>query len=464
VSCKMIVDLDPCLSVEMADMHRNLQAGRKSRDIAWWIVLLQEGAAFHNQPHSGSFLLGQLPYSSAVVCHQRQGSWLDVSDASGQWLGWVKWKRLKRFRWVVDLKPLALIRAEANWVDIEGKLPVTLPEESLDWSFDEADLFIGSASTIRPSRQKMLERSGKHHTRAIRYFPQPAEYRVGEREQSDGGNAGVFALVDIKRGSIVEFCPLLRITDVAFRTSDVLRGLALLLPPFVNNDGVKRVALPLGFARLYAKSNRPNLRWDYYGDKDIILWAARDILLGDELTVELDGMPVKRPNDDQGEDHSKSEHERDSDGAAMEPNIPQGKLTFSGRVRHSQSSSHGRGVFALHNYSPGDIVESCPLVLLADKVGAKALVSYRWGVAGKPEEEYFLPLGLGGLYNHFEPPHARGRLDTARQVLEICAVMPIRKGQEIFVSYGDAYFDDDFASLGHSRANIIAPCLSSTPS
>jgi len=426
-------------------------------DMNWWVVVKEEGVDIHQEATGLSNKIMNVGCGWPVFCLKRSGSWLEVSDESRQRsLGWLRWKSVRKMRWRLNVKPLTIVEVETNYLYTtehgEEMLPAELPEEALDWTYCDIDVFYASRGELRPARDASISRTGKSLLRSLRLGPFPVELRVSERNSGEGG---AFALANAKAETLIELCPLLRITEAAARLSEVLKRLHIQLPP---EGETRRVALPLGFGRVYAASMNANLRWSFYGEEDIALWTSRDVFVGDELTVNLDGLPVRMPEAVQQElDHS-MEHLLENVYSQQLVKYPLGKLAQSGTICHRTSQAHGRGVFATRDFAPGELIECSPAVLL-DEVGAKAMVSYRWGLeTGSVEEpEFFLPLGLGGLYNHFEPPHARGKLDKTRSVLEIYADRDIRRGHEIFVTYGDTYFDDDFASLGHSRAGYKAP-------
>lgn len=417
---------------------------------SWWVVIFQEGTDVHAGPSWMTQRLAPAKYLEVVRCLGREGAWLHLADSELQPRGWAMWKKCRKRQWELVLKPVGLLKVQSQWLDDDGRAPVQLPGEALDWSLQEVDVFLGTMGAQGPSRESAIGRSDRQLVRAVRYGPNPLEYRVSAKE---GGGGGVFSLTEIKAGRLIERCPLLRITEAAGKLSAVLNGLAIRLPP----EGEKeRWALPLGFARLYSSRTNLNCRWGHVGEEDIAIWASRDIFVGDELALELDGMPLAPPSIVQQEAARSLEDELSLKHKAS---LPSGKLAKAGGLAHGRSSAHGRGVFARRDYEAGELLESCP-VLRLDEVGAKALVSYRWGVPDRPD--FFFPLGLGALYNHLDTPHARGRLDLARQVLEIWAEAKIETGQEVLVSYGDSYFDDDFAQLGHSRAAYKAPAAGPT--
>jgi uncharacterized protein len=110
----------------------------------------------------------------------------------------------------------------------------------------------------------------------------------------------------------------------------------------------------------------------------------------------------------------------------------------SPRLTVQSSPRHGRGVFASKTFAAGEIVETCPmLVIPADdrpQVDATVLGGYyfEWDDGAGA-----LPLGLGALYNHAVEPNAYAEIDTENETLSYIALRDIESGEEITISYGD---------------------------
>ena len=49
-------------------------------------------------------------------------------------------------------------------------------------------------------------------------------------------------------------------------------------------------------------------------------------------------------------------------------------------------------------------------------------------------------LGYGMIYNHQDTPNTIWSFNYKEKVADVIASMPIKKGEEIFVSYGESYF------------------------
>jgi hypothetical protein len=53
-----------------------------------------------------------------------------------------------------------------------------------------------------------------------------------------------------------------------------------------------------------------------------------------------------------------------------------------------------------------------------------------------------MALGYGMLYNHQDKPNAMWKFNYSQLLADVICVEDINKGEEIFVSYGNQYFND----------------------
>ncbi len=111
-------------------------------------------------------------------------------------------------------------------------------------------------------------------------------------------------------------------------------------------------------------------------------------------------------------------------------------LTQSVAVEVRQVRGKGRGVFARRSIPEGEVIETCPvLVLPAEQVGddparhALAAYTFEWG-----RETVALALGYGSLYNHSYQPNARYE-DVGGRTKLFVALRDIAAGEEITVNY-----------------------------
>jgi SET domain-containing protein len=105
-----------------------------------------------------------------------------------------------------------------------------------------------------------------------------------------------------------------------------------------------------------------------------------------------------------------------------------------GDVVVGASAVHGRGVFADRPFRTGELIEACPVLVVAAADGVRALglegYCFEWR-----DGELALALGYGSLYNHSRHPNARYDHDHDAGIVSYCALRSIRPGEEITVNY-----------------------------
>ncbi len=104
------------------------------------------------------------------------------------------------------------------------------------------------------------------------------------------------------------------------------------------------------------------------------------------------------------------------------------------------STVSGRGAFALKKISDGDIIERCPALEVTDKDIGGELLNYVF--YGSSESARLVVMGNGMLFNHSSTPNvAYYREESALgPELVLYALRNIRKGEELFYSYGDEWW------------------------
>ena len=95
----------------------------------------------------------------------------------------------------------------------------------------------------------------------------------------------------------------------------------------------------------------------------------------------------------------------------------------------------GRGVFASKNYKKGDVVSTCPVILVPKSEITKNnllyLYVYSWNT-----RYYALSLGLGSLFNHRTQSNIDFNKDKNSDSLIFTAKKEIKKGDQLFINYG----------------------------
>ena len=120
------------------------------------------------------------------------------------------------------------------------------------------------------------------------------------------------------------------------------------------------------------------------------------------------------------------------------------------RVKNQKFKSHntiqkgiaGYGVFAGKNYKEKEIVEICPFIEISTEHlqtvnnNKNPLRDYVFTSHLKKNHELVV-FGNGSLFNHSNNPNVYYYHDsTGNRLLYYAAAKPIKKGQELFISYG----------------------------
>ena len=111
------------------------------------------------------------------------------------------------------------------------------------------------------------------------------------------------------------------------------------------------------------------------------------------------------------------------------------KELFQHKIVVKKSSTHGYGVFAKKTIKKGEKIEECYMII--SRGGDKKLEDYYFDAKGK----YALFTGFGIIYNHSEEPNATYTLNFKNRIATIKATKNIKKGQEIFITYGEDWFE-----------------------
>ncbi|MES2217142.1 MAG: SET domain-containing protein-lysine N-methyltransferase [Pseudomonadota bacterium] len=110
------------------------------------------------------------------------------------------------------------------------------------------------------------------------------------------------------------------------------------------------------------------------------------------------------------------------------------KKLFQNKLAVKKSTIHGFGVFADKDLRKGEKIEECCFVY--SDTEDEVVIDYIFE-AGK---KFALLFGYGSLYNHADEPNAEYEFNLKRRVATFTAATAIKKGEEIFVSYGDEWF------------------------
>jgi SET domain-containing protein len=104
------------------------------------------------------------------------------------------------------------------------------------------------------------------------------------------------------------------------------------------------------------------------------------------------------------------------------------------------STVSGRGAFALKKIKDGDIIERCPALEVTDKDIGGELLNYVF--YGSTESTRLVAMGNGMLFNHSATPNVAYYRESTSLGAELIlyALRDIRKGEELFYSYGDEWW------------------------
>lgn len=240
----------------------------------------------------------------------------------------------------------------------------------------------------------------------------------------------VLAARSFRHGSVVEVCPLLATSSRAYTLCKVLNSRIV--------SCTESKALPLGFGAIYGRArsrDEANVQYGVISSEGLmVIHTSREVAKGEELTFSLDALPLYL--------------EGDARLPSWSPNRAlQVGLTASA-VQWAKSPVHMRGVFAPADFEEGDILELAPAVVLEELVDGvfddyTMEFNEPWGTgaAGKKKKFSVLALGFGALYNHKDPGYnvIWGWLGGFGLV-EYRAAKAIKEGEELFITYGAAYW------------------------
>lgn len=105
-------------------------------------------------------------------------------------------------------------------------------------------------------------------------------------------------------------------------------------------------------------------------------------------------------------------------------------------IEFKNSKTHNLGVFATKTLKVGEIIETCPVVVLSRDttkiIDGRDIDNYTffW-----EEDKSAIALGCGSLYNHHYEPNARYCKELEKNILTFKAIKPIKKGEEITINY-----------------------------
>ena len=114
--------------------------------------------------------------------------------------------------------------------------------------------------------------------------------------------------------------------------------------------------------------------------------------------------------------------------------------TINNYIKVKKSPINGNGVFAMKNFSINEIIEVAPLLKDHEDNMKGNINDYLFTISEEETEKgyYALVLGYGSIYNHSDNNNAIYKVDGNSLIIR--AIKPIKKGEEIFVNYGQNWW------------------------
>lgn len=99
---------------------------------------------------------------------------------------------------------------------------------------------------------------------------------------------------------------------------------------------------------------------------------------------------------------------------------------------------YGRGVFANKNYEIGDIIELAPYIEDSTNNFKGVIRDYMFS---KNDDRIIsvIAFGFASMYNHSDISNAEWKIDDNFVIIK--CVKPIKKDEEIFINYGNQYWE-----------------------
>lgn len=118
-------------------------------------------------------------------------------------------------------------------------------------------------------------------------FKPPSLVEIRRNRKYGKRSRAVHATRDIKRGRIIESCPVIRMyaDDVYDDENRSLPTISWYCFHWHEGDGLDYTALALGYGSLYNHSNAPNAKFEYVNRDCLRFRALRDIKKGEEITI-----------------------------------------------------------------------------------------------------------------------------------------------------------------------------------
>lgn len=107
--------------------------------------------------------------------------------------------------------------------------------------------------------------------------------------------------------------------------------------------------------------------------------------------------------------------------------------------KSNKGGKYGRGVYANKDFNMNETIELAPYI--EDKeINTTGIVrDYTFSRKGNDPDTVVIAFGFASLYNHSDSNNATWTVNDEH--VKIYAVKPIKKGEEIFITYGSKYWE-----------------------
>ncbi len=109
-------------------------------------------------------------------------------------------------------------------------------------------------------------------------------------------------------------------------------------------------------------------------------------------------------------------------------------------IRLGDSPVHGRGMFATRDIQKGEVIEEVPVVLFVRDDVKQGTIIRDYDIEYTDGVHSAMMLGYGAVYNHSDDNSADWTFRDDKTLI-VKANRSIKKGDEIFVSYGAGYWN-----------------------
>ena len=113
-------------------------------------------------------------------------------------------------------------------------------------------------------------------------------------------------------------------------------------------------------------------------------------------------------------------------------------------IKTSELLKSERGLFATKPYKKGDIIENCPTIKVKNtEIEVMSRLNDYVFASYNDKDMVLFPLGYCGTLNHSdEKQNATWKINPEDDNIIVYAIKNINKGEEIFVNYGNGYWEE----------------------